>query len=356
MTLNRPLLMQAGGGDATFDYSALLTRGLLRAIWRDEGVVRRGSAGVNSFKVSQRAAGANFSVDVQPGFAVIEGDDITDQGFYLVESTAVENLVVPSPPGTGSRTHRVVAQVRDKLHNGTFTTYDWLLQVLEDTGSGTPATPASAISLATVAVAAGQASVTNANITDTRGFGLPLFGRFPTIASTADRTASPRTAEGSWRTDIGALEVYDGSGWALMYASTGGPAWTPYTPVLTASTTNPTLGTGATVNGSWTRSGRTVTVNGNFVFGTGATAGSGTYRISLPVTAKTLSGGFHVGAAFGNDTSANNGVDGVSRIGAGGGWDKAELMLFNVLVTATNPFTWAATDIISFTITYEAAS
>jgi hypothetical protein len=356
VTLNRPLLMQAGGGDPTFDYSALLTRSLLRAIWRDEGVVRRGVTGVSSLKVAQRAAGANFSVDVQPGFAVIEGDDVTDQGFYLVESSAVENLVVPSPPGSGSRTHRVVAQVRDKLHNGAYTTYDWLLQVLEDTGSGTPATPASAISLATVSVAAAQASVQTANITDTRGFGLPVFGRFPTIGTTADRTAAPRTAEGSWRTDIGAFDVYDGSGWAQIVASTGGPAWPTYIPVLTASSSNPTLGTGAIVNGSWTRSGRKITVNGNFVLGTGATAGSGTYRISLPVTAKTLSGGYHVGSAFGNDTSAVNGVDGISRIGAGGGWDKAELMLDNVLVTASNPIAWAATDIISFTITYEAAT
>jgi hypothetical protein len=97
-------------------------------------------------------------------------------------------------------------------------------------------------------------------------------------------------------------------------------------------------------------------VNANFVLGTGATAGSGTYRISLPVTAKTLTGGFHLGSAFGNDTSANDGVDGVSRIGAGGGWDKAELMLENVLVTSSNPFIWAATDIISISITYEAAS
>ncbi len=56
----------------------------------------------------------------------------------------------------------------DKLHDGSATTYEWVIECLSDTGSGTPATPASAISLATVSVTVGQASVLDTNITDTR--------------------------------------------------------------------------------------------------------------------------------------------------------------------------------------------
>jgi hypothetical protein len=69
-----------------------------------------------------------------------------------------------------------------------------------------------------------------------------------------------------------------------------------YTPVLTATTTNPTLGTGSSVTGWYVHFGSIssadeyVVVGFQVVFGTsGAAAGSGTYRISLPVTASTTS-------------------------------------------------------------------
>lgn len=147
MTLVTPLWMQAGIGDADVEFSALNDRLLIGELL-SEGVL-----GVGALKVSQRAAGANMSVDVAAGVAVIDGDDVPEQGSYMVASTAVENLVIPAPPGSGSRTHRIVAQIRDKLHNsGDWSTYDWALQVLEDTGSGTPALPDSAITLALVTV------------------------------------------------------------------------------------------------------------------------------------------------------------------------------------------------------------
>jgi hypothetical protein len=357
VTLKTPLAMQAAGGDSTISYSALDLRVLASALYRDEGLVLSGSTGVDSLKVTQRAAGANFTVDIAAGFAVIAGDDVSEQGSYVVRSTATENRTIPAPPGSGTRTHRVVAQIKDKLHNGVYTTYEWTLDVLEDTGSGTPAVPASAIGLARVAVASGQSSVTNANITDDRVYATPLWGRPIRIGSDAERPANPPNGYVHWRTDKHCHETVDSGTWAdLPRAGGGGSAWTAYTPALTASSVNPTLGTGSIVNGSWYRVGRLVTVNANLVLGTGATAGTGTYRVSLPVTAKTLTGGYHMGSAFGNDTSANNGVDGISRIGATGGWDKAEMMLDNVLVTNAAPFTWAATDIISITITYEAAT
>lgn len=61
-----------------------------------------------------------------------------------------------------------------------------------------------------------------------------------------------------------------------------------YVPVLTASTTNPTLGTGGTLVGKVYRIFDQVYTWGEFRFGSGATVGSGIYRISLPFKAKTL--------------------------------------------------------------------
>lgn len=65
-------------------------------------------------------------------------------------------------------------------------------------------------------------------------------------------------------------------------------AWTSYTPALTASTTNPTLGTGSSVGGAYQQFGKTVFGTANVTFGTsGVVVGSGRYAISLPVAAST---------------------------------------------------------------------
>lgn len=162
MTLLTPLYMQPVTGDPSIEYSALQDRAsLLAALFSREGVL---DVDAGQLLVTQRAAGANFSVDIAAGRAAITGDDISDQGTYLCTSTAVENRATPQPPASGSRTHRVVARVRDKLHNGAWTVYDWVLEILTDTGTGLPAVPPSAIHLATVTMPAGMVSVTDADI------------------------------------------------------------------------------------------------------------------------------------------------------------------------------------------------
>lgn len=217
MTLKRPLEMQAASGDTPLSYSALDTRDLLHALIAAEGVL-------SGLRVSQRAAGANMSVDVASGVCFITGDDVSDQGKYQCRSTATENLTVPAAPGSGTRTHRVVARVKDKLHNGTYSTYEWVLELLADTGSGTPATPASAISLATVSVSAGQVSVLDANITNgapaSRLFGTPR----PTVTDFVSAPSFGTTAawvdftSGEWPSiamtvpPVGALAVTVGAG------------------------------------------------------------------------------------------------------------------------------------------------
>lgn len=151
--------MQASGGDSALTYSGLDIRSVIDALFSTEGVV-----GTGALAVTQRGAGATMSVDIAAGFCVITGDDTTTQGKYLCQSTAVANVAIPSPPVSGSVIHRVIARVKDKTHNGTWSTYEWTLECLEDTGSGTPALPASAISLALVTVASTDTSVLDAKI------------------------------------------------------------------------------------------------------------------------------------------------------------------------------------------------
>src|SRR5215469_970964 len=124
--------------------------------------------------VTQRGAGANFSVDVAAGYAYVVGDDVTLQGTYFCWNDATVNVSTFSTgaaigaPASGTRNHRLVLQVQDKLNNGAWTGYTAQFQLLQDTGSGTPAEPGSAITLAVVAISAGQVSILNANITDYR--------------------------------------------------------------------------------------------------------------------------------------------------------------------------------------------
>lgn len=81
-------------------------------------------------------------------------------------------------------------------------------------------------------------------------------------------------------------------------------AWTSYTPALTASTTNPTLGAGSAALGSYQRFGKDVFGTIDLSFGTsGVAAGSGVYEVSLPVTANTAA--VLVGDGYFLDNSAN---------------------------------------------------
>lgn len=67
-------------------------------------------------------------------------------------------------------------------------------------------------------------------------------------------------------------------------ATSAATAWTAYTPVWTASATNPTVGN-STLSGRYQKMGRTVHLQINLIRGSTATLGSGDYSFSLPVQA-----------------------------------------------------------------------
>lgn len=60
-------------------------------------------------------------------------------------------------------------------------------------------------------------------------------------------------------------------------------AWTSYVPVLTALTTNPTLGN-STLTGKYVQHGKLLHVRINLTIGSTFSAGSGAYFFSLPAT------------------------------------------------------------------------
>jgi len=84
-------------------------------------------------------------------------------------------------------------------------------------------------------------------------------------------------------------------------------AFAPYTPTLTAATTNPTLGTGSTRWGNYAQIGKVVVAHFGIVFGSGGSAGTGNYAISAPVKASnSMDQGLDL--YFGIAKVGNNGV------------------------------------------------
>lgn len=138
-------------------------------------------------------------------------------------------------------------------------------------------------------------------------------------------------------------------------------AWTTYTPVFSTASGTPAVGTGGggNITGRYKKIGRTCTVSGYMKFGTtGASAGTGEWRFSLPFTAATSTDQAWVGAVYINDTSA----------GAAGHFHGAAVVLSAgtyllsyagnaaAQVTGTTPVPWAPGDHIRFEITYETSS
>lgn len=85
-----------------------------------------------------------------------------------------------------------------------------------------------------------------------------------------------------------------------------GGAWSSYTPAVTGSVSNPTLGTGASQSGRYMQVGKTAIVRAAIAFGTaGVAVGSGAYYISLPATITPVTGAFAVvGTGYYFDSSA----------------------------------------------------
>jgi hypothetical protein len=134
-----------------------------------------------------------------------------------------------------------------------------------------------------------------------------------------------------------------------------GAAWETYTPTLTASTTNPNLGTTGIATGKYARLNKIVVGQASFTFnGAGINAGLGFYFYSLPLTA--LASGSNVGNAHAIDVSTfatiqnSLATDTTTRllgVGTGGA------SLAGSIQSTT--FVWAAGDFIRINFCYETA-
>lgn len=298
-----------------------------------DDVFSAGVVNATDFAVAQRGAGANMSVDVAAGEAIV---DFTtpEGGKRLVPMDALSNSGTPGAPntpdwlttftaadGTNPRIDRVVLTVRDTDLDSSGAR-DAALRVIPGTATAganltnltnAAAVPANSLLLANVLVGAGVTSITTANI---------------------DTAVRARASVG------GGLAPSAG-------------AWTAYTPTWTGTGTNPALGNG-TLTGRYVQIGKTVIGYVRLVMGSTTTFGSAGWILSVPVAA-ALSNQLRFSAFFLDATAGE--FKGLARVNS-----TTSVTLFSggeaavaQLVTSTNPFTWATNDEVLINFTYEGA-
>jgi hypothetical protein len=163
---DKPLFMQAATGDALIPYTAEAYRRLVGSNWFRTGVITN-----DAFLPVQRAAGANYSVDISPGYAVL-GLTSGEYDRYLAYSGLAINVPLTgfNTNPVATRTHKIWLAIYDKQKYNLGTLYEAQIIITEDTGSGAP-TPASPVThlnqLASFTLTTGQANIQNVHITPT---------------------------------------------------------------------------------------------------------------------------------------------------------------------------------------------
>jgi len=131
-------------------------------------IASTGIIGSSSLAVTQAASPA-MAVQVATGWGAVVGNYTTNMGVYQFYNDAATQLTVTTSNPSNPRIDRVVVTILDAYYTGSSNTVTF--QVIAGTPASSPTAPAipqNSISLATIAVAAGATSITNANITDTR--------------------------------------------------------------------------------------------------------------------------------------------------------------------------------------------
>lgn len=162
---------------------------------KDDEPIGPGVQDIGSFKVVQRAAGLDRSVDVGAAGilnkAYVRGSTVTDQGLYRVDSIGLVNLDIAAADPTNPRIDQIYLCVEDQQHAGANNQATARVVTGTATGgatldnrTGVGAAPAgmSSILLADILMPAAAANVPTANIRDRRLVG--NIGSVPWLGST----------------------------------------------------------------------------------------------------------------------------------------------------------------------------
>jgi hypothetical protein len=168
---------------------------------------------------------------------------------------------------------------------------------------------------------------------------------FATTAARGSAFPSPYEGLTTYIANTNSLEIYNGSAWVAVGNSTYG--WISYTPSLT----NISLGNGS-VDFAYSQIGARVNVRGRLTFGS-TTSISGSATFSLPATATGVAYGSCILRA--NNTDYEGVAVSTSSTVVLSAFNSAGTYSARANTSATVPATWTTGDLISFSLTYEAA-
>lgn len=163
-------------------------------------------------------------------------------------------------------------------------------------------------------------------------------------------------ADGALDTRLGVVEGWNAG--SRLTTLEAGPGWTSFTPTLTATTTNPTLGSSPVQAGRYRLSVDDLIVVEFFIkFGTGSSAGSGTYIVGGWPTLSDLA--IDQGSVYSMNIGTCRMVDVSTPANNVNGFVLANGRLIipstNSAANASAPFAWADGDEIMGLITTRAA-
>lgn len=165
----------------------------------------------------------------------------------------------------------------------------------------------------------------------------------------------PSTSAGGITTPLDNDPVADGALIIRTIVGEIGDPWTSYTPTWTAATTNPAIGNG-TITAAYRRIGKTVHFRIQITMGSTTTYGAGAWFLTLPVAPVA---GEWMFTGLCRDLSATN--EYITHVRNTTGSTIAPRTLPPtagnplIAVTATAPFTWASTDVLFVSGSYQAA-
>ncbi len=303
--------------------------------------------------VQGTSATSPWAVTVNPGHVI--GSKGISNGPYVACNDALATVSLANPDATNPRIDVIYAMQKDTaaIINADGTTAATLAAVT-GTPSATPAVPSAPVGAVVLAqVQIGNATTATAGTsgagvtitqqwqwTTVRGEPIPTRTQAERDAITWGTAATPAEVR---RLDTGTVERNSGSGWSII---TWGGAWSTYSP----SYVNLTLGTGGTILGRWRQIGSTIDAYIVITFGSSGFAIDGAY-IGVPVQSGTVDAGgllgygeaYHVsGPAWWPLLATVSGSTFLVISAASG-----------TSMTATAPFTVAASDRIEMRLRYE---
>lgn len=211
MALRDPLWLENAGAV----YNAGEYRRLLESLFIRGGVVSSADLAVS------QSSPVGMKVAVAAGTAIVTGSESSVQGKYHVANDAAVDVTIAAADVSLPRIDRIGIRIRDDEYSGVAHTGTLVAEAGTPNASPVaPTAPANFLTLATVAVAAGASSITNANITDAR------VRTAPGLRVICTSTTRPTGFQGLsiYETDTGRELVYYGAttGWQPPWANPWG--------------------------------------------------------------------------------------------------------------------------------------